>query len=44
MRHNIFRVAVALLALTVGVLTKTLWENRQQLADACLEFVRDWQD
>ena len=44
MRRNILRVAVALLALAAGVLIKAAWEHRRQVADACSEFVRDWQD
>jgi hypothetical protein len=44
MRHHIFRVAVALLALTAGVFAQAVWESRRQTIDACAEFVRDWQD
>jgi hypothetical protein len=44
MRRFIICLVIALLTFAAGVSSRAVWEKRQQIIDACAEFLRNYQD
>jgi hypothetical protein len=43
-QRTIIYLAAAILAFMLGIGSSTVWNNRQAISDACVEFVQNWQD